>query len=213
MSITHLLPRTELAKFGEGLVGHFSNAFPRKSFTTTHRKIHPVKNAYERKRYWCNLVLGLTEDNYDEAIPILNGKYNKPGSAKADHFIAITELPRVDRVENYKPMRKLHDQAMGHALNLGNLESASAQNEAISEIVTQKLPLELVSRCHEETTRSRKTLKDLFTFIDSVAEDWEYAFSTKKKEKRKATKQESAEKQQRVTFASTLVQRIRNNFI
>ncbi|KAK4004024.1 hypothetical protein OUZ56_005767 [Daphnia magna] len=36
-----------------------------------------------------------------------------------------------------------------------------------------------------------------------VAEDWEYAFSTEKNEKRKTTKQESAEKQQRVTFAST----------
>ncbi|KAK4004023.1 hypothetical protein OUZ56_005766 [Daphnia magna] len=45
--------------------------------------------------------LDLTEDNYDKAITILNGKCNKPGSAKADHYIAITELPRVDRVEDY----------------------------------------------------------------------------------------------------------------
>lgn len=43
-------------------------------------------------------------------------------------------------------------------------------------------------------------LKNLFTFIDSVAEDWEYAFSTVKIEKkRRETKQET----QRVTFAST----------
>ncbi|XP_032784646.2 uncharacterized protein LOC116922354 [Daphnia magna] len=122
----------------------------------------------------------LTEENNDKEIEILNRKYNRPRSTKTDHYIAITELPRVDRVEDYKATRKLHDQAMGHALNLGHLETASEQNEAISEIVTRKLPLELVSRWHGETRTSRKTLKDLFTFIDSVAEDWEYAFSTRK---------------------------------
>ncbi|XP_057367011.1 uncharacterized protein LOC130688033 [Daphnia carinata] len=146
--------------------------------------------------------LDLTEDNYTKAIEILNGKYNKPRSVKADHYIAITELRKVERQEDHKALRQLHDKAMGHALNLDNLEQPTAQNEAIMEIIIRKLPIELISRWHGETRRSQKTLKHLFSFIDSIAEDWKYAYSTEKHEKKK-TKPEAPEKPQRVTFATT----------
>ncbi|XP_045032617.1 uncharacterized protein LOC123474466 [Daphnia magna] len=208
MSIAHLLPRIELAKF-EGDSNKWRDWWA--SFRTLiheNPSLRPIEKFSRLKMHMSEDAAGaisyldLTEENYTKAIDILNGKYNRPRSARADHYIAITELPRVERVEDYKAMRKLHDRAMGHALNLGDLEKNSAQNEAISEIITRKLPLELVSRWHGETRRSRKTLKDLFTFIDSVAEDWEYAFSTEKNEKKKP-KQEATEKANRVTFAST----------
>ncbi|KZS00164.1 Uncharacterized protein APZ42_003660, partial [Daphnia magna] len=55
---------------------------------------------------------------------------------------------------------------------------------------------------HGKTRQFHKTLTDFFTFIDSIAGDWEYAYSTEKQEKKK-TRPEASEKTQRVTFSTT----------
>ncbi|XP_057369839.1 uncharacterized protein LOC130690968 [Daphnia carinata] len=208
MNISHLLPRIEISKFDgdlskwrdwwaifRTLIHENQTMRPIEKFSRL--KLHITEEAAGAVSY-----LDLTEDNYNKAIDILNGKYNKPRSVKADHYIAITELKKVERQEDYKALRQLHDKAMGHALNLGNLEQSTAQNEAIMEIITRKLPMELMSRWHGKTKQSQKTLKDLFNFIDSIAEDWEYVYSTERHEKKK-TKPEAPEKPQRVTFATT----------
>ncbi|XP_032799831.2 uncharacterized protein LOC116936783 [Daphnia magna] len=160
-------------------------------------KVHSTEDAAGAISY-----LDLTDNNYNKAIDILTGKYNNPRSVKADHYITITELPRVEHQEDFKGLRKLNDKAMGHALNFGSLDQQTAQNEAIMEILTSKLLIELKTRWHGKTRQFHKTLTDFFTFIDSIAGDWEYAYSTEKQEKKK-TRPEASEKTQRVTFATT----------
>ncbi|KAI9560546.1 DUF1758 and DUF1759 domain containing protein [Daphnia sinensis] len=208
MSVAHILPRIEITKFDgdlhkwkdwweifRTLIHEDQSMRPIEKFSRL--KLHLTEEAAGAISY-----LDLTDNNYSKAIDILTGKFNKPKSVKADHYIAITELPRVERQDDFKELRKLHDKAMGHALNLGNLDQTSAQNEAIMEILTRKLPLELISRWHSKTRQNIMTLEDFFKFINSIAEDWEYAYSTEKQEKKK-TKSETSEKTQRVNFATT----------
>ncbi|KAI9552164.1 hypothetical protein GHT06_022501 [Daphnia sinensis] len=160
MSIAHLLPRIEITKF-DGDLHKWKDWWA--MFCTLIHEDQPMTPIEKFSR----LKLHLTEET---------AGYNKPRSVKADHCIAITELPRVDRQDDFKGLRKLHDKAIGHALNLGSLDQTTAQNEAIMEILTRKLPLELISRWHGETRQNTVTLEDFFTFSDSIAEDWEYAY-------------------------------------
>ncbi|KAK4030651.1 hypothetical protein OUZ56_023923 [Daphnia magna] len=126
MNIAHLLPRIEITKFYGDL--YKIRLRPIEKFSRL--KLHLTEDAAGAISY-----LDLTDNSYNKAIDILTGKYNKPRSVKADHYIAITELPRVERQDDFKGQRKLHDKAMGHALNLGSLDQHTAQNEAIMEIL------------------------------------------------------------------------------
>ncbi|KAK4021288.1 hypothetical protein OUZ56_003207 [Daphnia magna] len=47
----------------------------------------------------------------------------------------------VEHQEDFKGLWKLHDKAMGHALNLGSLDQQTAQNEAIMEILQENCQL------------------------------------------------------------------------
>ncbi|KAI9557211.1 DUF1758 and DUF1759 domain containing protein [Daphnia sinensis] len=199
MSVAHLLPRMEITKFDGDL--HKWKDWWAIFRTLIHedQSMRPIEKFSRLKLHLTEEVAGaisyldLTDNNYGKAIDILTGKYNKPRSVKADHYIAITELPRVERQDDFKRLRKLHNKAMGYALNLGNLDQTTAQNEAIMEILTRKLPLELISRWHSKTRQNNMTLEDFFEFINSKAEDWEYAYSTEKQEK-KTTKSETSKK-------------------
>ncbi|KAI9559514.1 hypothetical protein GHT06_013511 [Daphnia sinensis] len=121
MSVAHLLPRIEITTFDgdlhkwkawwaifRTLIHEYQSMRPIEKFSRL--KFHLTEEAAGVISY-----LDLTGNNYSRDIDILTGKYNKPGSVKADHYIAITELPRAECQDDFKRLRKLHDKATGHA--------------------------------------------------------------------------------------------------
>ncbi|XP_045022793.1 uncharacterized protein LOC123466637 [Daphnia magna] len=110
-NIAHLLPRIEITKF-DGDLGKWEdwwaifrtliheNPSMRPIEKFSRLKLHLTEDAAGAISY-----LDLTDNNYIKAIHILTGKYNKPRSVKADHYIAITELPRVEHQEDFKGLR------------------------------------------------------------------------------------------------------------
>ncbi len=105
-------------------------------------------------------------DEYVIAIELLRRRYEPAATLEASKIIKLTELQRINDLEDTKFARKIFDRAVALSYGMGNPELKDKLNNQIMSNLLGKLPVSLRKRWHDNPDSSDKTLKQLLVFID-----------------------------------------------
>jgi len=135
-------------------------------------------------------TLDITATNYVKALAILKKRYAQEQLLRTTHFTALIKLPEVTKRNDYKALRALYDDAVGH---LRSLESAGIPDSSynfffISTMLT-KLPEDLVADWRKQPNVDSATAETLIDFIEKEAGDREFAAIIKRPEKQAKVQQ------------------------
>ena len=124
------------------------------------------------------------ESSYDTALKKLRQRFERKDLEANRHLDAVYNLQPVTKIEDYKGLRRLHNQAMGHAMALGKPNVKSDLNARLMQLILRKLPLKMYSDWNSAlraasgdmyASPDQHTLEDLLDYIDGVAADYELA--------------------------------------